>query len=296
MLQRDNLEHFLDVFFDGKNLEQEVDLNFWKEDQQEENTEKEYLAEPYNIMAVPRQKGKLPPRTLFSVFMILLLIPITIYIGITLFRDRKYLVISLVIAIYSMIPFFCVFEGRRPKARELLIISVLASIAVAGRAAFFMIPSFKPVAAVVIIAAVCFGAESGFLIGSISMLASNMLFGQGPWTPWQMFAMGIIGFLAGIFFQKGWLKARRISLCAFGFLATVFIYGGIMNPASLVMMSYAITWKNLLAIYMSGLPVDLVHASATVLFLWFASKPMIEKLERIKVKYGLVEEKKGLTE
>ena len=103
-----------------------------------------------------------------------------------------------------------------------------------------------------------------------------------------MFAAGIIGFLAGILFQKGWLKARKISLCIYGFLATVFIYGGIMNPASLVMTSYAITKRNLLAIYMSGLPVDLVHASATVIFLWIASKPMIEKLERIKVKYGMM--------
>ena len=195
----------------------------------------------------------------------------------------------MVIAFFSMCPFFLVFEGRKPQARELLTIAVLVAIAVAGRAAFFMVPSFKPVIAVTIISAVSFGAESGFLVGALSMLASNMFFGQGPWTPWQMFAAGIIGFLAGILFQKGWLKARRISLCIYGFLATVFIYGGLMNPASLVMMSYSITWKNLLAIYMSGLPVDLVHASATVLFLWLASKPMIEKLERIKVKYGMIE-------
>ena len=289
MLQRDNLELFLDAFFDGKEIRQDADLDFWKEDQQTQNSEKENWKEPQNVMAVPRQKGKLPPRTLFSVIMILVLIPVTIFIGISLFGDRKYLVVSMAIAVYSIIPFFLVFEGRKPKARELLVIAVLAAIAVAARAAFFMVPSFKPVAAVVIIAAVCFGAESGFLVGAISMLASNMLFGQGPWTPWQMFAMGIIGFLAGILFQKGWLKARRVSLCAFGFLAIVFIYGGIMNPASLVMMSYEITWKNLLAIYMSGLPVDLVHALATVLFLWFASKPMIEKLERIKVKYGMIE-------
>ncbi|MBC8628897.1 ECF transporter S component [Blautia stercoris] len=221
-------------------------------------------------------------------FLILILIPVTIWIGITLFDDRKYFVISLAIAVYCMLPFFLIFEGRKPQARELLTIAVLVAIAVAGRAAFFMVPSFKPVVAVTIISAVCFGAESGFLVGALSMLSSNMLFGQGPWTPWQMFAAGIIGFLAGILFQKGWLKARKISLCIYGFLATVFIYGGIMNPASLVMTSYAITKRNLLAIYMSGLPVDLVHASATVIFLWIASKPMIEKLERIKVKYGMM--------
>ena len=144
--------------------------------------------------------------------------------------------------------------------------------------------------AFVIISAVCFGAESGFLVGALSMLVSNMLFGQGPWTPWQMFSMGIIGFLAGILFQKGWLKARRVSLCIFGFWSALFIYGGIMNPVSLIKSSYAITKRNLLAIYISGLPVDMVHGAATVIFLLLASKPMIEKLERIKIKYGLIEE------
>ena len=214
--------------------------------------EKNDFWEAQDVLTAPKHKGKLSKRTIASMFLI--------------------------------------FEGRKPQARELLTIAVLVAIAVAGRAAFFMVPSFKPVVAVTIISAVCFGAESGFLVGALSMLSSNMLFGQGPWTPWQMFAAGIIGFLAGILFQKGWLKARKISLCIYGFLATVFIYGGIMNPASLVMTSYAITKRNLLAIYMSGLPVDLVHASATVIFLWIASKPMIEKLERIKVKYGMIEE------
>ncbi|MDD7388883.1 MAG: ECF transporter S component [Lachnospiraceae bacterium] len=289
MLKQDKLESFLDAFFDGKNAGQEVDLDFWQEEEKDTVSENEGFWDCQTVMAVPKNKGKLSKRTMVSIFLILLMIPLTIWIGITRFDDRKYLMISLAIAIFSMCPFFMVFEGRKPHARELLTIAVLAGIAVAGRAAFFMIPSFKPVAAVVIISAVSFGAESGFLVGAISMLASNMLFGQGPWTPWQMFAMGIIGFLAGILFQKGFLKARKLSLCIYGFLATVFIYGGIMNPASLFMMSYDITWKNLLAIYMSGLPVDLVHASATVLFLWLASKPMLEKLERIKVKYGMIE-------
>ena len=275
MLKEEKLDVFLDAFLDGKKPAQDTDLDFW---------------EAQDVLTAPKHKGKLSKRTIASMFLILILIPVTIWIGITLFDDRKYFVISLAIAVYCMLPFFLIFEGRKPQARELLTIAVLVAIAVAGRAAFFMVPSFKPVVAVTIISAVCFGAESGFLVGALSMLSSNMLFGQGPWTPWQMFAAGIIGFLAGILFQKGWLKARKISLCIYGFLATVFIYGGIMNPASLVMTSYAITKRNLLAIYMSGLPVDLVHASATVIFLWIASKPMIEKLERIKVKYGMIEE------
>lgn len=287
MRREEKLDVFLDAFLDGKKPAQETDLDFWDE---KSEPEKNDFWEAQDVLTAPKHKGKLSKRTIASMFLILILIPVTIWIGITLFDDRKYFVISLAIAVYCMLPFFLIFEGRKPQARELLTIAVLVAIAVAGRAAFFMVPSFKPVVAVTIISAVCFGAESGFLVGALSMLSSNMLFGQGPWTPWQMFAAGIIGFLAGILFQKGWLKARKISLCIYGFLATVFIYGGIMNPASLVMTSYAITKRNLLAIYMSGLPVDLVHASATVIFLWIASKPMIEKLERIKVKYGMIEE------
>ena len=287
MLKEEKLDVFLDAFLDGKKPAQETDLDFWDE---KSEPEKNDFWEAQDVLTAPKHKGKLSKRTIASMFLILILIQVTIWIGITLFDDRKYFVISLAIAVYCMLPFFLIFEGRKPQARELLTIAVLVAIAVAGRAAFFMVPSFKPVVAVTIISAVCFGAESGFLVGALSMLSSNMLFGQGPWTPWQMFAAGIIGFLAGILFQKGWLKARKISLCIYGFLATVFIYGGIMNPASLVMTSYAITKRNLLAIYMSGLPVDLVHASATVIFLWIASKPMIEKLERIKVKYGMIEE------
>ena len=287
MLKEEKLDVFLNAFLDGKKPAQETDLDFWDE---KSEPEKNDFWEAQDVLTAPKHKGKLSKRTIASMFLILILIPVTIWIGITLFDDRKYFVISLAIAVYCMLPFFLIFEGRKPQARELLTIAVLVAIAVAGRAAFFMVPSFKPVVAVTIISAVCFGAESGFLVGALSMLSSNMLFGQGPWTPWQMFAAGIIGFLAGILFQTGWLKARKISLCIYGFLATVFIYGGIMNPASLVMTSYAITKRNLLAIYMSGLPVDLVHASATVIFLWVASKPMIEKLERIKVKYGMIEE------
>lgn len=286
MLRDDKLDDFLDVFWDEKSADS-VDTDFWEEPQGKEKLN--YL-EYSDLMAVPKNKGKLPPRTLAAIFLIVVMIPVTIWVGIHFFNDRKYLLISLFIVFYSMIPFFLTFESRKPQAREVLIIAVLTAIAVAGRAAFFMVPSFKPVMAFVIISAVCFGAESGFLVGALSMLVSNMLFGQGPWTPWQMFSMGIIGFLAGILFQKGWLKARKVSLCIFGFWAALFIYGGIMNPVSLLMSSYAITKRNLLAIYISGLPVDMVHGAATVIFLLLASKPMIEKLERIKIKYGLIEE------
>ena len=140
-----------------------------------------------------------------------------------------------------------------------------------------------------ILSGVSFGGEAGFLVGSLTMLVSNMFMGQGPWTPWQMFAFGMIGFLAGILYQKGILKARKAELCIYGFLSVFLIYGGIMNPASILMSYGYITKSNLLAYYISGAPVDLVHAISTVIFLWLLSRPLLEKLERIKVKYGLIQ-------
>ena len=224
-----------------------------------------------------------------ATFLILLLIPLTIYIGVFFLGDRKYYFISLLIILETMIPFLMVFESRKPKARELIVISVLCAIAASGRAAFFMLPQFKPVVALVIIAGVCFGGETGFLVGSVTGFVSNFFFGQGPWTPWQMFAFGIIGFIAGILFKKGFLRKTKASLCIFGFLATFIIYGGIMNPASVIMWQSKINWDMIETAYIMGIPFDLIHALSTAFFLWFISEPMIDKLERIKVKYGLIE-------
>jgi uncharacterized membrane protein len=151
-----------------------------------------------------------------------------------------------------------------------------------------MLPHFKPMVAVVIISGIAFGGEAGFLVGAVTMLVSNMLFGQGPWTPWQMMALGLIGFLSGILNRIGLLPAKRLTLCIYGFLVTVFIYGGIMNPASCVMSVYEVTWQTILAAYISGIPVDLVHASSTFIFLWVGAKPLLEKLQRVKIKYGLI--------
>ena len=241
------------------------------------------------VIQVPKSDRKLTKRTLLATFLILLLIPLTIYIGVFFLGDRKYYFISLLIILETMIPFLMVFESRKPKARELIVISVLCAIAVAGRAAFFMLPQFKPVVALVIIAGVAFGGETGFLVGSITGFVSNFFFGQGPWTPWQMFAFGIIGFIAGILFKKGFLRKTKSSLCIFGFLATFIIYGGIMNPSSVIMWQNKITWDMIKSAYIMGIPFDLIHALSTAFFLWFISEPMIDKIERIKVKYGLVE-------
>ena len=244
---------------------------------------------PDYLAQTPKEKRKLTKRTIAATALILLLIPLTLFIGETYLAGKKYYFISLLVMLECMVPFFLVFESRKPQARELVIIAVLCAIGVAGRAAFFMLPQFKPVMALTIIAGVAFGGETGFLVGAMTMLASNVMFSQGPWTPWQMFCMGIIGFLAGALFRKGWLCRSRVSLCIFGAIAAIVIYGGIMNPVSALMWAGELNRKIIISYYISGFPMDCVHAAATWIFLWFAAEPMLEKLDRIKTKYGLVE-------
>lgn len=235
--------------------------------------------------------SKLSKRTFVAMFIILLAIPFTIYLAVFHGNQREnYYATSLIIVIETMIPFFMVFEDRDPQARELVVISVLAAIAVAGRGAFFMLPQFKPVAAIVIIAGVCFGGEAGFLVGAVSGIVSNFFFGQGPWTPWQMFGFGIIGFIAGLLFKKGMLKKKKLSLCIYGGISTFLIYGFLLDTASIFMFSEKnITKAGAISVYISGIPFNIVHGISTIFFLFILSKPMIEKLDRIKVKYGLIE-------
>ncbi len=235
----------------------------------------------------PPAKKRLKKRTVLATVLILLLIPLTLFVGVYFFGGRKYYFTSVLILLECMLPFFLIFEGRKPQARELVLIAVLVALNVAGRAAFFMLPEFKPVVAMTILAGVAFGGETGFLVGAMTMLVSNMLFSQGPWTPWQMFAMGIVGWLGGVLYRKGVLRRSRLSLCIFGVLCSTVIYGGIMNPAAALMWAQTINWQILLSYYLTGIPVDLVRAAATFFFLWLGAEPMLEKLDRIKTKYGL---------
>lgn len=235
-------------------------------------------------------RQKLPKRTLAAVVLIVFLIPVTLYLGLILLDNKQYYITALAVLIECMLPFFMVFEGRKPKARELVIISVLCALAIAGRAAFFMLPEFKPVLAVVIISGAALGGETGFLVGAVTMLVSNIMFSQGPWTPWQMFAAGIIGFLTGVLCKKGLLRRTRLPLSIYGAVCALVIYGGIMNPVSaLIWTGNSLNLNIILGYYLTGLPMDCIHAAATAIFLWFLAEPMLEKLDRVKVKYGLVE-------
>ena len=233
-----------------------------------------------------KEERKIPKSTLFGIAVLLIIIPLTIFIGKVYLGDRKYYFISLLIILEIILPFLLAFEKRKPTAREIVVLSVLCALAVLGRMAFFMLPQFKPMAAIIIITGVCFGAESGFLVGAVSMFVSNFFFSQGPWTPWQMFGFGVVGFISGLLFKKGLLRKTRGSLCIFSVIAVVAFYGVILNIGSVIMYT-APTKKLILSALALGLPLDVIHGISTAFFLYTCAPEMIEKLERIKSKYGI---------
>ncbi|MGI5963308.1 MAG: ATP-binding cassette domain-containing protein [Lawsonibacter sp.] len=213
------------------------------------------------------------------------LIPATLWAGTYLLGDRKYYFISLLVLLEALLPLFLSLERTRPQARYLVLLSVLAALAAAGRAAFFMLPQFKPIAAVTIVTGVAFGGQSGFLVGALSMLLSNFFYVQGAWTPWQMAAMGLIGLLAG--WLSRWVGRNRYGLALYGFFAVLLLYGGILNPASVFMYQPYPSWEMLVASWVLGFPMDLVHAAATAFFLWAGGPTLLEQFGRLHTKYGL---------
>ena len=132
-----------------------------------------------------------------TLIMLFLLIPAALYFGDRL-PGKGYYLTGTLMTVFALVPFFLSFEHRKPQARELTVIAVLCAIAVASRLAFAWIPNFKPIFAVIMIAGFAFGQESGFLVGAVSAFASNLFFGQGLYTPWQMLAFGVAGLVAGL--------------------------------------------------------------------------------------------------
>ena len=230
--------------------------------------------------------------TLFSLLSILVLIPGTLYLG-TRMTGRWYYLTCTLIIIELMLPFFLSFEARKPQPRELVTIAVMAALAAASRGAFAFIPHFKPITAIIMITGIAFGAETGFLTGAIAAFASNFMFGQGPWTPWQTMAYGFGGFLAGLLFHNRKLMkkpmAGSIILSVFGFLSILCIVGPLLDCCTIFTTGSQITPTFVATILASGLPVNVTHGLGCAATMLLFSRPLLDKLNRLQVKYGMME-------
>lgn len=197
-------------------------------------------------------------------------------------------VVSLLAVLLALVPFFWQFERSRPRPRDLVPIAVMSAIGALSRAAFAALPSFKPTSAIVIITGMQFGPQAGFLTGALSAFASNMFLGQGPWTPWQMYAWGMIGFMSGVLGKRQILNKQWV-LLGFGMAAGV-LFGWFMNLQYIVSYVNTMDMKAVLLSYAASAPMDITHGVSTVLFLLLLAKPWGKKLKRLKIKYGILEE------
>lgn len=224
-----------------------------------------------------------PVRKAVNYLVFLLLIPVCILLGVFVFRDRAYLWISLAVAALACVPFFLSFERKGHDTCRLILLAVMVALSVLGRFVFAAVPHFKPVTAIVVITGIYLGAESGFLCGALSAILSNILFGQGPWTPFQMFAWGIVGWIAGLL--SPWLRKSRVFLLLYG------VFSGVLY--SLLMDIWTVLWwgefslSRYLAALASAVPVTAVYAVSNVIFLLVLARPIGQKLERIIFKYGI---------
>ena len=202
---------------------------------------------------------------------------------------RGYYFTSMCIIVISIFIFLWSFEKRKPKTREIVTRAVMTALAVVGRLAFFMTPQVKPCAAIIIITGVMLGRQSGFLCGALTAFVSGFFFGQGPWTPWQMIAFGIIGFLSGVLFSKKNIKYayNKWIISIYGFLATFVIYGFILDTATVFMYTDTPKTETFVATYLSGIGFNLIHAVSTFVVLFLISNATIKKLERLKIKYKM---------
>ena len=192
-----------------------------------------------------------------------------------------------------LVLFFAGFEASRPGLRQIMPTLVLAALAAAGRILFAPVPDFKPTSAIAIIAGAVLGPRAGFMVGAIAALSSNFFFGQGMWTPWQMYAWGLVGYLGGVLAARGAFhrhdgEVRMASLLAYGALSA-FIYGGIINAYDIIGFIRPLAWEGALVRIVAAVPFDAVHAVATVVFLAALFTPWTRRIERVVRRYELGE-------
>ena len=235
-----------------------------------------------------RERRRARVKTILTILAALVLAPLTAVAGMAVPGNGYYLSGTLIV-LYAIVPFFVSFEGRHPT------VAVLTALAVAARAAFIWVPHFKPMAAVIMIAGLAAGPQTGFLVGSVAALASNFIFGQGPWTPWQMLAFGVAGLVAGLLadarvFPRANLSwPRRIALATVGFVLIVGLVGPILDTSTFFYLSTAPTPELAAVVYLAGLPVNAIHGAATALTLLVVANPLLDQLARVRVKYGLLD-------
>ncbi len=224
-----------------------------------------------------------------SVIFLLFLAPLTVFLSFRFLKSENYYIAAVIIIIFSLMPFFVFFENRKIKTSEIVIVAMMTALCVASRTVMSFVPQMKPTCALVIVTAIAFGPNVGFVTGSLSMFVSNFIFGQGMFTPFQMLGMGLVGFFCGLIFHKKSYNTNPVAVSIIGGILCFAVYGFVVDSCSVFMMVTDYTLKSVFSVYASGFVFNLTHAITTAILLFFINKPMTDKFTRLRVKYGIFE-------
>lgn len=223
-------------------------------------------------------------RKRISYLMLIVLVPLVTVGGAYIFKGKRYAFVSLAVTVLSCVPFFISYEKKEQSVTRLILVGVMTALSVVGRAVFAVAPGFKPVTAIVIITAIYFGGEAGFMTGALTAVLSNFYFGQGMWTPFQMFTWGIIGLVAGIMSSS--LKNNKVKLAVYG-AVTGALFSLVMDIWDVIWYDGYLNLDRYKAMVISSMSFTVIYAVSNVIFLLLFIKPIGDKLERVKIKYGI---------
>lgn len=219
-------------------------------------------------------------RKILRVLIPTILIPLVIVGGVFLFDEKRFAFVIMAVTALSVLFFLCGFEKKKIGTRRLILVCVMTALSVVGR----FIPFFKPVTAFSMITGMYLGGEAGFLVGAMAAVISNFYFGQGPWTPFQMFTWGMTGLLSGILAAP--LKKSKSLLLVMGVLAG-FFYSALMDVWTVLWAGGEPSLSAYAAALLTALPHTALYSVSNFIFLFFCAKPFGDKLERVKIKYGV---------
>ncbi len=219
-----------------------------------------------------------------------LIVTIILILGIgtlSIFYPKFLGVTSMLILLLILLALLVLYERSANNSKEIAVIAILGTFSAVARVPFAAIPNVQPCTFIILVSGYVFGPFAGFMIGAETALLSNFFLGQGPWTPWQMFAWGIIGII-GWLFRKS-MQGKKYEFLYFliiGFLSG-YLYGMIMNVWYWLAFIYPLTWQSFLMVESTSIWFDTLHALGNVIFIDLFAIRFIKLLERYKLRYGL---------
>jgi energy-coupling factor transport system substrate-specific component len=179
---------------------------------------------------------------------------------------------------------FAWYERSHPSARVLALVATLAALAALGRIAFAPLPNVKPTTDIVLLTGYVLGGAPGFAVGAVAALASNLFFGQGPWTPWQMAGWGGAGLLGAALAVIGGRQLGRFTLAA-ACAAAGLAYGAVMNVSMWVTYSGDHTLDKLWFYFATSFTFDVAHALGNAVFCLAFGPALVRALQRYRTRF-----------